>query len=244
MTTMSTQRWRLRGAVAVLAIVALVVLTRTLPVASWLDVFANWVERQGIWAPLIFGAVYATATVLFVPGSVLTLAAGAVFGIVRGTLVVWFAATLGAALSFLISRYAFREWITRRLATHPRFAAVDRAIGRDGARIVLLLRLSPVIPFNVLNYLLGATSVRFWPATLASWIGMLPGALLYIYLGSAGRAGLDLASARAGELDWLGLSFYGVGLVALIVGVVIIRRVVRRAIREAEAKPSSPDGAT
>jgi uncharacterized membrane protein YdjX (TVP38/TMEM64 family) len=224
-----------RGIIVLGAMLALVVLGRVLPVAAWFESLNAWVRGQGWWAPFVFGAVYVAATVLFLPGSVLTLAAGAIFGVVRGTIIVSIASTTGAALSFLIARYVLREWVTRRLATNARFTAIDHAIGREGAKIVLLLRLSPVVPFNALNYLLGLTAVRFLTATLASWIGMLPATVVFVYLGSAGRAGLAAASGASGETDWLKLFVYGAGFVATLAVSVIVARIARRALRDVGA---------
>lgn len=239
----SPRPW-LKPVVLLLVVAAAIVLVRQLPVVAWLTAFSDWVAQQGVWAPVVFGAVYVAATVLFLPGSVLTLAAGVAFGVVQGTIIVSVASTTGAALSFLISRYVLRDWVTQRLATNARFTAIDRAIGREGAKIVLLLRLSPVVPFNALNYLLGLTAVRFWPAVLASWIGMLPATLLFVYLGSAGRAGLTAAGGASGETDWLKLSFYGVGLAATLVVSVIVARLARKAMRglETDEKPADPAG--
>ena len=125
---------------------------------------------------------YVVATVAFIPGSVLTLAAGAIFGLGQGVIYVMIGATTGASLAFLLARFVAREAIAQRVAGNPRFAAIDRAVGREGFKIVVLLRLSPVFPFNMLNYGLGLTNVRFTDYVAAS-IGMLPGSLLYTYSG-------------------------------------------------------------
>jgi uncharacterized membrane protein YdjX (TVP38/TMEM64 family) len=132
--------------------------------------------------------------VAFVPASLLTLAAGAIFGIPAGTLYVFVAATVGSCLAFLVSRYLARVAVERRIEGNPKFAAIDRAVGRQGRRIVFLLRLSPVFPFNLLNYALGLTRVRFVDYAVAA-VGMLPGTLLYVYLGKV--AG-DVAALAGG----------------------------------------------
>src|SRR5262249_36543250 len=136
----------------------------------------------GAWGPIVFIVGYAVATVAFVPGSVLTLAAGAIFGLAPGVVYVFIAAVLGSTAAFLVSRYVARQVIERRLKDNPRFAAIDRAVGAQGRKIVFLLRLSPVFPFNLLNYALGLTQVRFADYLIAS-IGMLPGTLLFVYYG-------------------------------------------------------------
>ena len=203
--------------------------------------FAAWVQRQGAWGAAVFVAGYVAATVAFVPGSLLTLAAGAIFGLGRGTLYVFAAATLGAALAFLLARYAARPWVERRIAGNPRFAAIDRAVGTQGRWIVFLLRLSPVFPFNLLNYALGLTRVRFADYLVAS-IGMLPGTLLYVYYGklagevAALAGGAPAAAKGAGYYVWFGL-----GLVATFAVTVIVARTARRALDEAAG--ASPGGA-
>ena len=154
----------------IVAIIALVGVGRQL--GGSLQQFAGWVDGLGWWGPLIYMAGYIGATVAFVPGSVLTLFAGAIFGLVNGTLYVFIAATIGATLAFLVARYVAREAIENRIQDNQRFAAIDRAVEREGFKIVLLLRLSPIFPFNLLNYALGLTGVRFTDYVFAS-IGML-----------------------------------------------------------------------
>ena len=204
--------------------------------------FAAWVERQGAWGAMVFMAGYVAATVAFVPGSLLTLAAGAIFGLARGTLYVFAAATLGAALAFLVARYLARPWVERRIAANPRFAAVDRAVGTQGRWIVFLLRLSPVFPFNLLNYALGLTRVRFADYLSAS-IGMLPGTLLYVYYGklagevAALASGAPAAAKGAGYYAWLGL-----GLVATIAVTAVVARIARRALDEAAIADTAKSG--
>lgn len=183
----------------------------------------DWIQAQGPWGPLFFVLFYALATVAFVPGSFLTLSAGALFGVVEGVILVSFAATLSAAISFLLARFTLRDRIERMLRQRPKFQAIDQAIGRDGVKIVLLLRLSPVFPFTLLNYAIGLTSIRFWPAILTSWVGMLPGTMLYIYIGSAVRV-------ATGETSVEQKIFYGVGVLATLGATVLITRIANRAL--------------
>lgn len=220
----------LQIAIAIAAIGALAMLGRQLEAP--LRAFAAWVEELGPLGPIAFVVGYALAVVAFAPGSVLTLAAGATFGIVRGTAYVFVAATLGAALAFLVARHLARPWVERRLAAHPGFAAIDRAIAAQGRRIVFLLRLSPAFPFSLLNYALGLTQVRFVDALVAS-IGMLPGTLLYVYYGHVGR---QIAAAATGSAPERGVADYAVlalGLVATIAVTTLVARIARRALREA-----------
>ena len=184
-----------------------------------------------MWGPVVFLSAYAVATVAFVPGSLLTLAAGAVFGIWRGTVIVFFGATIGAALAFLVARYLARSAIEKRMEGHPRFSAIDRAIGHEGRKIVFLLRLSPVFPFNMLNYALGLTRVRFIDYLIAS-LGMIPGTLLYVYYG---RLAGDVAALASGMEVAKGAGYYTVlviGLVATSVVTTLVTRAARRALKE------------
>jgi uncharacterized membrane protein YdjX (TVP38/TMEM64 family) len=193
--------------------------------------FARWVEAQGAAGALLFVAGYALATVAMIPGSLLTLAAGAIFGLARGTAYVLAGATLGACLAFFVARYVARGTVERRLAGNPRFAALDRAVGREGRKIVVLLRLSPVVPFNLLNYALGLTGVRFLDYLVAC-LGMLPGTLLYVYYGKL--AG-DVAALAGGASPARGAGAWAVlvlGLAATVAVTAYVTRLARRALRE------------
>jgi uncharacterized membrane protein YdjX (TVP38/TMEM64 family) len=197
------------------------------------------VDGLGAWGPAVFIVGYAIAVVAFVPASLLTLAAGAVFGIGAGTAYVFVAATFGASLAFLVSRYLARSAVARRLEGNTRFAAIDRAVGEQGRRIVFLLRLSPVFPFNVLNYALGLTRVRFADYFVAS-LGMLPGTLLYVY---SGKAVGDVAALAGGAVPERGASGYallGVGLLATAVVTVLVTRIAKRALDDATGEPGDP----
>jgi uncharacterized membrane protein YdjX (TVP38/TMEM64 family) len=215
------------GAVVV---VGLVLLGRR--AGGYIPQFAAWVESHGVWGPVVFILGYSTAVVAFVPASLLTLAAGAIFGIVEGTIVVFVAATLGSAAAFLISRYVARSAVERRIAANPRFAAIDRAVGAQGFKMVALLRLSPVFPFNVLNYGLGLTKVRFADYLLASF-AMLPATLLFVYYGKLAGDVAALAGGAAVRKDAAYYVLLGVGLVATAVVTTLVTRVATRAIREA-----------
>lgn len=191
------------------------------------------VDALGAWGPVAFVLGYAVAVVAFVPASLLTLAAGAVFGVVRGTVLVLLGATLGACAAFLLARYAARDLVARRLADRPRFAALDRAVGADGRRLVFLLRLSPVFPFGLLNYALGLTRVRFVDYLVAS-VGMIPGSLLYVY---SGKVAGDVATLAAGASPPKGPAYYAVvvlGLVATLVVTLLVTRLARRALKDVD----------
>lgn len=219
-----------RIVLVVAVVLALIVLGRM--AGAYVPRFAAWVNALGVWGPVVFIAGYVAAVVAFAPGSILTLAAGAIFGIVQGTIYVFIAATLGASAAFLVSRNLARGAIERRLTGNPRFAAIDRAVGAQGRRIVFLLRLSPVFPFNLLNYALGLTNVRFADYFVAS-VGMLPGTLLYVYYGKLVG---DVAALAGGAPVEKGAAYYAVlalGLVATIVVTTLVTRTARRALREA-----------
>ena len=229
-------RRALRWAVPlVVVVVALVLFGRSL--AGYVPRFAQAVESLGPWGPAAFVLGYAVAAVAFVPGSLLTLAAGALFGLGRGVLYVMAGATLGATAAFLVSRYLVRGRVEQRVRADPRFAAIDDAVGTDGRRIVFLLRLSPVLPFNLLNYALGVTRVRLADFVLGC-AGMLPGTLLYVYYGKL--AG-DVAGAVGGG-PRRGAAYYavlGLGLLATVAVTVVVTRLARRALKD-----TAPDGLT
>jgi uncharacterized membrane protein YdjX (TVP38/TMEM64 family) len=221
-----------RIAVGVAVVVTLVLLGRQL--SAQLPRLTAAVDAQGVWGPLAFIAAYAVACVAFVPASILTLAAGALFGVVKGTLFVLVGATLGAMGAFLIARYVARDWVAERVQRDERFAAIDRAIAEQGRRVVFLLRLSPVIPFNVLNYALGLTQVRAMDFLVAS-VGMIPGTLLYVYTGKLASV---VVGASSGAAPPKGPAFYavlGLGLAATAAVTVLITRTAKRALSNATA---------
>jgi uncharacterized membrane protein YdjX (TVP38/TMEM64 family) len=220
----------LRGVALAAGVVALLALGSQ--AGPWLERFQAYVAGLGAWGPAVFIVGYALATVAFAPGAILTLAAGSLFGLVRGSLIVFVAATLGASLAFLAARHLVRHAIERRVAGNPRFAAIDEAIAREGRRIVLLLRLSPVFPFNLLNYALGLTRVRFADYLVAS-VGMIPGTLLYVYLGALGGQAAVAASGGGGETEWLTWAVRILGLAATAAVTVLITRIARRALARA-----------
>jgi uncharacterized membrane protein YdjX (TVP38/TMEM64 family) len=218
-----------RFAVVGLLIAVVVVLAWLLDLRTLLPSIVRRIDGLGAWGPVLFVVLYVTATVLFMPAWILTLAAGAVFGLLKGAVTVSVAATLGATAAFLIGRYLARDLVARRLDGYPKFRAVDAAVGREGWKIVGLMRLSPVFPFNLLNYAFGLTRVPLGDYVLASWVGMLPGTILYVYLGSvAGSlAGIGAARAERVPAEWV---FSGVGLLAAVAVTTYVTRLARRAL--------------
>ncbi|MFQ5527998.1 MAG: TVP38/TMEM64 family protein [Thermoanaerobaculia bacterium] len=219
---------------ALAALAALVFLGRQL--GSYVPAFAARVESLGVWGPLVFIAGYAVATVGFIPGSLLTLAAGAIFGLMKGTIFVFFGASIGAAGAFLVARYVARGWVEHKLESKPRFRTIDRAVAEQGRKIVFLLRLSPIFPFNLLNYALGLTKVRFVDYLLACF-GMIPGTFLYVYYGKA----LGSLAAVAGGAEVERDTGYWVVLVLGLAATVVVTTIVTRIARKALAQEVSPE---
>jgi uncharacterized membrane protein YdjX (TVP38/TMEM64 family) len=216
----------------VLVIVAILYGAHRLGAGPVLKNALDWIRGLGPLAPIAFVAIYIAACVLFLPGSILTIGAGVIFGVVRGSIYVSIAATLGATAAFLVGRYFARDWIARKLEGNAKFKAIDEAVGREGWKIVFLTRLSPVFPFNLLNYAYGLTRVTLRDYVFASWLGMIPGTILYVYIGSLSG---DLAGAGAGTgaaRTPAGLALDAVGLIATVAVVVYVTRIGSRALRE------------
>src|SRR5262245_47250322 len=172
-------KWLLYLSVAVVLVVA----ARHFHSQDLMRRMLDWIGQLGPWGAIIFTATYVGASVFFIPGSVLTLSAGALFGVVRGSIYVSISATLGATCAFLVSRYLARAAIARKIEGNERFSAIDRAVASEGWKIVGLTRLSPVFPFTLLNYAFGLTKVPLRDYVFASWLGMIPGTVMYVYLG-------------------------------------------------------------
>ncbi len=221
-----------KGLSVVLIIVSVVVLIRSLPVDRAIDLVKLKADGLGFWGPIVLGVVYVLAALAFFPGSALTLTAGAVFGLGWGTVTVSLASTTAAALAFLIARYLARDKVARQAQRFPKFQAIDRAIGEGGWKIIAMLRLSPAVPFSLGNYLFGLTAIRFWPYVLASWLFMLPGTFMYVYLGHVGTEGLrSAAGTERGKTpgQW---ALLGVGLFATVAVTVYVTRLARKALRQ------------
>jgi uncharacterized membrane protein YdjX (TVP38/TMEM64 family) len=169
--------------------------------------------------------------VMFLPGSILTIGAGVIFGVVRGSIYVSIAATLGATAAFLVGRYFARDWIARKLDGNAKFKAIDEAVGKEGWKIVILTRLSPVFPFNLLNYAYGLTRVTLRDYFFASWAGMIPGTILYVYIGalSGDLAGAPGSGSANTPIGWV---VRAVGLLATAAVVIYATRIGARALRE------------
>ena len=226
-TKKSPRKWLLYIGGAIVLISAWIVGFKYFDGQELLKQAIDWVGQLGPWGPIIFIAIYIAATVLFIPGSVLTLGAGAVFGVVWGSIYVSIASTLGATAAFLVGRYLARDAIARKIEGNERFAAIDKAVAGEGWKIVGLTRLSPVFPFTLLNYAFGLTRVKLGHYMLASWIGMMPGTIMYVYLGSLAQAATGDRTRTTGE--WV---LYGVGLLATVVVTVFVTRVAKKALAQ------------
>ncbi len=203
---------------------------------DYLQQFVAWVQDKGTGGLVVYALVYIGACVLFIPGSILTLGAGFLFGVAKGTALVSISAAVGATLSFLAGRYLARDWVSARVAGNSKFKSIDDAVAREGWKIVGLTRLSPVFPFNLLNYGYGLTRVSLRDYFFATWIGTFPGTLLYVYLGSAAGSLASLGEQKTSPwVTWVGL---GITLFVTI----YITRVAKRALDEQiSADPSTEE---
>ncbi len=221
----------LRTAVLVVLVVAIAVAAAASLQHPWLADAVVSARQHPRDAGALFVAAYVLATVLAVPGTILALAAGFLFGVPLGVPLVSAGSVLGAAAAFLVGRFVLRAWVARRIAGLPRFEALDAATHADGFAIVLLTRLSPLFPFNLLNYGFALTAVRFRDYVLASFIGMLPATVLHVYIGSLAKSVADLA---VGDLDtgWTARVLLVVGLLATATVTVLVTRRATRTLRD------------
>ena len=229
-------RWEWFAAAAVAAL--LVFAFHALPVREWIARLPPWAASLGWRGVLLFVAVYLLCALLFGPAWLVTLAIGLTYGFWRGVVLVSIVSTLGAAIAFLIGRHLARGRVEELIRRRPAFAAVDRAIGRHGWKIVFLLRLSAVVPYTISNYVYGATAVRFWPYLAASWIGMLPVTAVYVSLGAAGRVALTAPPGQGSVWKWIVL---GAGVILAVSVAMFIGRVSRREL-ERETRDGGDPG--
>jgi len=190
----------------------------------------QWVDDLGAIAPIAFMLIYIIATVAFLPGSVLTLGAGVLFGIVQGSIYVFLGATIGATLAFLVGRYLARGWISQKIEGNQKFKAIDKAVGKEGLKIVLLTRLSPVFPFNLLNYGLGVTGVSLKDYVLGS-VGMIPGTIMYVYIGSLAGSIATIGGETAPDANpvaqW---TIRIIGFIATVAVTLYVTKIARKAL--------------
>ncbi len=221
---------KLKWVVLAVGVAALIVLSRLLNLQVLLQNALDWIDGLGTWGAIAFILIYIAATVLFIPGSLLTLGGGAIFGVLWGSVYVFVGAAVGATLAFLVGRYLARDWVARQIEGNAKFQAVDRAIAQEGFKIVLLTRLSPVFPFNLLNYGLGITQVSFKDYVMG-FLGMVPGTVMYVYIGSlAGNLamiGSESANPEAERIQWI---IRIVGFIATAAVTVYVTRIAKKAL--------------
>ena len=215
---------------AIMIVIMLVAIV-LLPVTEWLALGIVWIEAHRTLAWIVYLAIYIIATVLVVPVSILTLAAGYLFGLPLGVVLASIGSVLGASGALLVGRFFVREWVAKRIADLPRFRALDQATRHEGFLIVFLTRLSPLFPFNLINYGLALTSVRFRDYFFASWLGMLPVTIVYTYVGSVAKNLTELTGdgLQGGEFD---RTLVLVGLAASVVLTVLITRKATRTLSQ------------
>jgi len=220
---------KMKMAGLILAIIVIGALFKIFNVQMVLRNALDWIAGQGILGAGVYVLLYIMATVLMMPGSILTLGAGVIYGVVWGSLLVSMAATLAATAAFLVGRYFARDWVSKKIEGNEKFKAIDSAVAKEGWKIVGLTRLSPIFPFNLLNYAYGLTKVSLRDYFFASWIGMIPGTIMYVYIGSlAGdltRLGAEGHTKTMGE--WI---LYAVGLLATVAVTVYVTRVAKKAL--------------
>ncbi|KAE8679245.1 SNARE associated Golgi family protein isoform 2 [Hibiscus syriacus] len=200
---------------------------------AFLNQFSTFIEGYGSAGYALFVAVYAGLEVLAIPAIPLTMSAGLLFGSVIGTILVSISGTVAASVAFLIARYFARERILKLVEGNKKFHAIDKAIGENGFRVVTLLRLSPLLPFSLGNYLYGLTSVKFVPYVLGSWLGMLPGTWAYVSAGAFGRAIIQ-EDSEFGISGGNGILTLGLGLLVTAVAAAYVTQLAKDAVKDIE----------
>lgn len=232
-------RFPWRPALALLALAGLVASGRWLPLDAWLTAFQRFVQGRGTVGMLIFFAGYVGVTLLLGPSWLLSILAGLTWRLPAALALVWVSATTAAAIGFLAARSVARRRVEKAARGNDAFAAIDRAIGRQGWKIVFLLRLSPLVPFNLSNYLYGLTAIRFWPYLAATAIGIVPMMAVFVSLGAAGQAAVGAGRTRS-PWEW---ALLAVGLLATILVTASVTRLARRELqaRKPEAETRDPE---
>ncbi|HAJ64341.1 MAG TPA: TVP38/TMEM64 family protein [Cyanobacteria bacterium UBA8543] len=189
----------------------------------------QWIENLGQKGAIAFILIYIVATIAFLPGSILTLGAGAIFGVVLGSIYVFIGATLGATAAFLIGRYLVRDWISKKIESNNNFKAIDEAVGQEGFKIVLMTRLSPVFPFNLLNYAFGVTGVSLRDYFFGC-IGIIPGTIMYVYIGSLASSLAMIGTENPTPNLAVKWAIRMVGLIATVAVTIYVTRIARKAL--------------
>jgi uncharacterized membrane protein YdjX (TVP38/TMEM64 family) len=225
----SFKRNTLRAFLLCVTLFLLIYLVRITDARYLVRVSLTRISDLGPWAPFWFIIIYIIACLTFFPGFILTMGAGILFGVAKGTLYVSIGATIGAAFAFLISRYLARHWVLERFARNSKFRAIDDAVANEGWKIVGLTRLSPVFPFIPMNFVFGLTKIPFWQFLFATWFGILPVCTLFVYLGTllGDIAALGTQPIAAGKTKWI---VSGIGIGTTLVVSLFMARIARKAL--------------
>lgn len=202
-----------------------------LPVPEYLVALLKWIHSLGFWGAAFLVALEVLCSLLLLPTTVVNLTAGFLFGVIWGTVTASLGSVLGAMAAFLVGRMVAQDWVDRRVASHPRFVAIDRAIGSEGLKIVILVRLCSLFPFGLTSYLFGVTRVSLGRFALGSLLGRLPATVVSAYIGSTAKTLADLLTGKV-ESGAEETVLLALGLVALVVAVVVLVRTARRKLQE------------
>ncbi|HAJ62749.1 MAG TPA: TVP38/TMEM64 family protein [Cyanobacteria bacterium UBA8543] len=212
---------------------------------EWLRNALQWIDSLGAVGAMsgdkllriyAFIAIYILATVAFIPGSILTFGSGVLFGVVWGSLYVFISATLGATIAFLVGRYLARGWVAKKIEGNHKFRAIDQAVGKEGLKIVLLTRLSPIFPFNLLNYAFGITGVSLQDYVIGS-VGMIPGTVMYVYMGSLASNLATIGTASQPTNPGVQWAIRIIGFIATVAVTLYVTKVARKALEEEVLEP-------
>ncbi len=210
------------------------------PVQGYIEDVLAWVDTLGVWAPVVFVIMVAGSVPALLPGLLFTLAAGAMFGLFRGVILIVLGLSIGGAVSFLLGRYVFRDWATKLLQRHPAMSHLESEVTRGGWKLIMFTRMIPLFPFKISNYVFGCTRVKLWQYWLGNTIGILPLTFTNVYTGSLLS---DLASIGDGDVsksptEW---TLTAAGLLFAVCGLIYITRYARRAMREYQQEGGDPD---
>ncbi|WP_084639295.1 TVP38/TMEM64 family protein [Geitlerinema sp. PCC 9228] len=236
--TSNTKAKKLLKFAGIAAVAALLVVGLTkLNLQEYLVSALQWIDRLGPLAAAVFMGIYIIATVFFFPASVLTLGAGILFGVAMGSVYVFIAATIGATAAFLVGRYVARGWVEKQIQGNQRFQSIDEAVAREGLKIVLLTRLSPIFPFNLLNYAYGLTKVSFKDYVMGT-LGILPGTIMYVYVGSLVKNLATLGSQQVDTPSTIQWAIRIIGFVATVAVTVYITKIAKQALNSEISAPN------
>jgi len=208
------------------------------PLGQILHEFLQWTEQAGTIGALALGTGYIVAALLLFPGAILTMGAGFLYGLLWGTVIVSISSTIAACLAFLIARSFGRSRVADKIAGNEKFSAVDRAVAEQGFKVVFLIRLSPLFPYGLQNYAFGLTDIRLPSYALASWTGMIPGTILYVYFGWAAKGIAEIIAGEAAMSTPQKIFFFS-GLAVTVAVVVMITRIAKKAIRNAVSEDAN-----